>query len=77
MKNLLKYGLVVLVLIASTGMLWADHYVEVVHDTIIVPCENETIVMEKSNCCEIDSLVQNNIYLHNTIGPKESKEKTC
>lgn len=77
LKNLLKYGMVILAMIASTGLLWADHYVEVVHDTVIVPCENETIVVRCADCCEIDSLVQNNIYLHNTIGTKESKEKTC
>ena len=35
-QNLLKYGLVmVLAIIASTGLLWADCYVEVFHDTIV------------------------------------------
>lgn len=77
MKNLLKYGLVVLVIIASTGLLWADDYKEIIRDTVIVPCENETIVVKCSDCCALDSLVQNNIYLHNTISPKESKDTAC
>ena len=78
MKNLLKYGFVmVLAMIASTGLLWADDYKEIIRDTVIIPCENETIVVKCADCCDVDSLVQNNIYLHNTIGPKESKEKTC
>lgn len=36
MKNLLKYGLVVLAVMASTGMLWAGPYIEVIHDTCVV-----------------------------------------
>lgn len=36
-QNLLKYGLVmVLAVIASTGLVWADSYIEVEHDTCIV-----------------------------------------
>lgn len=35
-QNLLKYGLVVLVMIASTGLLWAGPYIEVIHDTCVV-----------------------------------------
>lgn len=76
--NLLKYGLVlVLALFASIGLLWADGYVELVHDTTIIPCENETILVQCHECDNLDSLVQNNIYLHNTISPKESKDPTC
>lgn len=47
-QNLLKYGLVmVLAMIASTGFLWADCYVEVIHDTVLkvdTVCKTDTII---------------------------------
>jgi hypothetical protein len=43
---------------------------------VIVPCKNETILIQRQECDNIDSLVQNNIYLHNTISQKDSKDTT-
>lgn len=58
MKNLLKYGLViVLAMIASTGLLWADCYVEVKHDTCFVDKVdslhiNLSVEQAVNACCE-------------------------
>lgn len=62
MRNLLKYGFVVLAIIASTGLLWADQYVEV--DTL----ETSTSVEDKYISArvegEMDVTIQDSIDIH-------------
>lgn len=60
LKNLLKYGIVILAMIASTGLLWADGYVEVVHDTCFVEKLdslhiNLSVQQAVNACCESES----------------------
>ena len=52
--HMLKYGLVVLTIIAGSGLMWADCDVEIIHDTCII--EKDTCIIEK-----IDSLCTINI----------------
>lgn len=63
MKNLLKYGLVmVLAMIASTGLLRADEYIEVKHDTFYV---------EKIDSMRINLCVEQSMTVHKEAAPKE------
>ena len=60
-QNLLKYGLMmVLAMIASTGLLWADCYVEVVHDTCYIEKVdslhlNLSVEQAVNACCESET----------------------
>jgi len=62
MKNLFKYGLVVLAVIVSTGLLWADQYVEL-DTTETNRCDQEKIISAKVEG-EMDITIQDSIDIH-------------